>query len=33
MTRPGMADLSRLGLGALILHVVMVQLNPPDTVT
>ena len=33
MTRPCMADLSRLGLAALILHVVLVQPNHPDAMT
>lgn len=33
MTRPCMADLSRLGLAALILHVLLIQPNHPDAMT
>ncbi len=33
MTRPCMADLSRLGLAALILHVLLIQPNHPDSIT
>ena len=33
MTRSGIADLARLGLAALILHVVLIQPNHPDAMT